>query len=119
VYQGFSLSPGSQGADAAGEGRQLESRRASGGPLERRLGRGPPDDQDRIKIVKPDRGSREADRRHRRPRQRHFKGLLAATDARTIVLRNVEAISDGPSSNVTVDGELLIPRGDVKFLQRP
>lgn len=48
-----------------------------------------------------------------------FRGVLAACDARTVVLRNVEVVGAGSSANTVVDGELLVPRTDVKFLQRP
>jgi small nuclear ribonucleoprotein (snRNP)-like protein len=48
-----------------------------------------------------------------------FRGLLVAADARTVLLRNVEALTGAQASATPVDGELLIPRGDVKYMQRP
>lgn len=48
-----------------------------------------------------------------------FKGVLAGCDRRTVVLRNVEAIPSERAAPMVVDGELLIPRLDVKFMQRP
>ena len=44
-----------------------------------------------------------------------FKGVLADEDARVLVLRNVEAIDAKP---VAVDGEIIVPWSDVKYLQR-
>lgn len=48
-----------------------------------------------------------------------FTGLLAATDAKTITLRSASSLGPDGTRSVSIDGELLIPRGDVKFLQRP
>ena len=49
-----------------------------------------------------------------------YSGVLFDTDSRTLVLRNAQVHgppdADGP---VSVDGELLLARGDVEFLQRP
>ena len=44
-----------------------------------------------------------------------FKGVLADDDSRTLVLRNVEAID---TKLVAVDGEVIVPWSDVKYLQR-
>lgn len=48
-----------------------------------------------------------------------FRGVLAACDRRTLCLRNVESLVDPRAAATVVDGELLIPRPDVKFMQRP
>lgn len=49
-----------------------------------------------------------------------FAGLLYATDREVIVLRQAEAVGVGPrESNLVVDGEALILRPDVAFMQRP
>lgn len=49
-----------------------------------------------------------------------FKALLVSCDARSILLRNcVAIISADSTSTVPVDGELIVPRGDVKWIQRP
>lgn len=48
-----------------------------------------------------------------------FDGLLDGCDRHVLVLRNPRMLV-GPQSQPThIDGELLIPRGDVKFIQRP
>lgn len=48
-----------------------------------------------------------------------FKGLLVKVDARSLLLRDVVAIVSAEASTVPVDGELVVPRADVKWLQRP
>lgn len=48
-----------------------------------------------------------------------FEGSLVEVDRRTVVLRNVKAIVAVEAAPTPVDGELLLPRGDIKFLQRP
>lgn len=49
-----------------------------------------------------------------------FDGLLFDWDEDVIVLRNTTAIEQGPNgSNVGVDGELILLRNDVAFMQRP
>ena len=48
-----------------------------------------------------------------------FRGLLVATDGRSITLQRAEALGAAQTVPVSVDGELLIPRSDVKYLQRP
>jgi small nuclear ribonucleoprotein (snRNP)-like protein len=48
-----------------------------------------------------------------------FQGVLGSVDARTVVLRNVSALNGPTTVPTAVDGELLIPRGDLKFVQRP
>lgn len=50
--------------------------------------------------------------------ERSFAGVLFDADPELIILRNSEALSrDG--SRVHVDGELLLLRGDIAFIQRP
>ena len=46
-----------------------------------------------------------------------FSGLLADMDEKTVLLHSAEAFGEG--RKVPVDGELLIPRGDVLYFQRP
>ena len=45
-----------------------------------------------------------------------FKGVLADDDSRSLVLRNAESVDDGRP--MPVDGEVIVPWGDVKYLQR-
>lgn len=48
---------------------------------------------------------------------RAFRGVLFATDARTVVLQQAFLLSqDAP---VAIDGQLVIARGDISYLQRP
>jgi hypothetical protein len=50
-----------------------------------------------------------------------FRGVLFDVDGRTLVLRNAEALTgDGVERGpIPVDGELVVARSDVEFLQRP
>lgn len=49
-----------------------------------------------------------------------FAGVLYAADREVLVLRQAEAVGAGPSeSNLIVDGEALILRPDVAYMQRP
>lgn len=49
-----------------------------------------------------------------------FSGVLFEVDAETIVLRNAQAPEAGPrGTTIGVDGELLILRPDVAFMQLP
>lgn len=48
-----------------------------------------------------------------------FRGLLVAVDARSVLLRSVEVLGSPQAETQVVDGELLIPRADIKFMQRP
>lgn len=46
-----------------------------------------------------------------------FRGLLYAADDRSLVLRDAQLVSgDGPTP---VDGEVVLPRARVLYLQRP
>jgi hypothetical protein len=47
-----------------------------------------------------------------------FRGVLFDADAGTLVLRSAQAIADG-AAPLTVDGEVLVDRSEVDFLQRP
>lgn len=47
-----------------------------------------------------------------------FNGVLHEVDGRTFVLRNAKVLT-GPADAVPVDGELLVHRHDVDYLQRP
>ena len=46
-----------------------------------------------------------------------FQGVLFDSDPEAVVLRNSQALGNGPS--VAVDGELLILKADIATLQRP
>lgn len=49
-----------------------------------------------------------------------FVGVLYSTDRDALVLRSAEALGIGENrSNVAVDGEVLILRSDVAYLQLP
>lgn len=49
-----------------------------------------------------------------------FVGVLYAVDSEAVVLREAEAIDvDGKGSNAVVDGEVLILRSDLAYLQLP
>lgn len=49
-----------------------------------------------------------------------FSGVLYAQDARTLILRDVQALAAGENqTNVPVDGELVLFIADVAYLQRP
>lgn len=48
-----------------------------------------------------------------------YKGVLFEADGRSLVLRNAEAWGHNGDGHTPVDGELLLARGDVEFLQRP
>lgn len=45
-----------------------------------------------------------------------FKGVLVADDRRALVLGNAETVDDGRP--VPVDGEVIVPWGDVKYMQK-
>lgn len=47
-----------------------------------------------------------------------FAGLLYAVDGRSLILRDAEALT--PNAKTTpVDGELILPRSSVAYMQRP
>lgn len=46
-----------------------------------------------------------------------FSGLLADKDDKSLLLRSAESLTSGKA--VPVDGELLIPRADVLYVQQP
>lgn len=48
-----------------------------------------------------------------------FNGLLHEIDGRTLVLRNAKALTSPDARAVIVDGELIVARADVDYLQRP
>jgi hypothetical protein len=48
-----------------------------------------------------------------------FKGVLVEADGRSLILRNAEALRPGDERLIPVDGEVLVSRADVEFLQRP
>lgn len=49
-----------------------------------------------------------------------FSGVLYQSDADVVVLRDAHAVAFGPrSENVPVDGEALLLRADIAYLQLP
>lgn len=49
-----------------------------------------------------------------------FTGVLFAVDSESIILRNAEGVGMGERrTNLPVDGEVLILRGDIAYLQLP
>ena len=49
-----------------------------------------------------------------------FEGVLFKADDRTVILRDTQALEAGPTGGpVAVDGELILFRSDVNYLQRP
>lgn len=49
-----------------------------------------------------------------------FAGVLWEADDKALVLRNAEALKVGPdSSNVALDGEVVLLMFDVAYIQRP
>lgn len=49
-----------------------------------------------------------------------FRGVLFDVDGRSLVLRNAEALTgEGDRVPIPVDGELVLARAEVEFLQRP
>lgn len=49
-----------------------------------------------------------------------FAGVLFKIDDKVVVLRETQALGAGPNgANLIVDGELLLARTDIDFLQRP
>lgn len=47
-----------------------------------------------------------------------FSGVLYEVDAQALVLREAESI-DGTRTNIAVDGEIVILRADVAYVQLP
>lgn len=50
---------------------------------------------------------------------RAFRGVLFDADDGTLVLRNAETAEPDGSKLVSVDGEVLVDRSQVEFVQRP
>lgn len=49
-----------------------------------------------------------------------FAGVLWESDDKALVLRNAEAVKAGPdSTNLLLDGEVVILMFDVAYIQRP
>lgn len=49
-----------------------------------------------------------------------FGGVLFQVDTRAVILRDTQALGAAPNGDhVAVDGELILFRGDIDFLQRP
>jgi small nuclear ribonucleoprotein (snRNP)-like protein len=51
--------------------------------------------------------------------QATFSGVLFEVDDRSLVLRNAQALGEGDPGIVPLDGEVVLARADVEFLQRP
>lgn len=48
-----------------------------------------------------------------------FRGALFDADTKSFVLRNAEMIGRPDTAPIPVDGELMVARADVEFVQRP
>lgn len=48
-----------------------------------------------------------------------FRGVLYAADVRSLVLREVKMLTDASAHPMVVDGELIVARDHVDYLQRP
>lgn len=48
-----------------------------------------------------------------------FRGVLFEVDDRTVVLRDAEALDPSDGARIKVDGEMVLARGDVEYMQRP
>lgn len=48
-----------------------------------------------------------------------WRGLLYAADEKTVALREAELLSAGSVTPTPVDGELLLPRDQIAYMQRP
>lgn len=49
-----------------------------------------------------------------------FAGVLFKADDRVVILRDTQALGAAPSGDhVAVDGELILFRSDIDFMQRP
>lgn len=48
-----------------------------------------------------------------------FRGVLWQHDSEALVLRNTESLRGNEAAGVAVDGELILQRADVAFIQRP
>lgn len=49
-----------------------------------------------------------------------FSGVLFKADGRSVILRDTQALGAAPNGDhVAVDGELVLFRTDIDFLQRP
>lgn len=48
-----------------------------------------------------------------------FMGVLAEADSRSFVLRDAKALTDATARPVPVDGELVLDRAQVEYMQRP
>jgi small nuclear ribonucleoprotein (snRNP)-like protein len=48
-----------------------------------------------------------------------FDGIIAKTDRHSVLLQSVRLLAGAETQPTRIDGELLLPRCDVKFIQRP
>lgn len=48
-----------------------------------------------------------------------FRGVLAGADSEVVVLRNAEALTSATATGVFLDGEVILPRSQIAYLQRP
>jgi len=48
-----------------------------------------------------------------------FRGVLHDVDGRSFVLRDAKALTDASARPVPVDGELVLDRAQIDYMQRP
>lgn len=48
-----------------------------------------------------------------------FRGVLHDADGRSFVLRDAKALTDASARPVPVDGELVLDRAQIDYMQRP
>jgi hypothetical protein len=48
-----------------------------------------------------------------------FRGVLTEADGRSFVLRNAKALTDASPRPVPVDGELILDRAQIDYIQKP
>jgi small nuclear ribonucleoprotein (snRNP)-like protein len=48
-----------------------------------------------------------------------FRGVLHDADGRSFVLRDAKALTDASARPVPVDGELVLDRAQIEYMQRP
>lgn len=48
-----------------------------------------------------------------------FRGVLMQLDGRSLVLRQAKALTDASARPVPVDGELILDRAQIDYMQKP
>lgn len=48
-----------------------------------------------------------------------FEGVLSGCDAHTVVLVRASQVVSAETTPLRIDGELVLPRSDIRYLQRP